>query len=864
MTAGGGVAGQEVRDLLIRLRSDATEVETGNRKAQQSFTELNQKLELAQKAFSAIGTAYSAFSTLLDRGQSVSEISAAFDNLSQRAGASAESGLQRLNDATSGLISNFDLMRASNEALIAGLSPEQFQKVAAAADQLGDAVGVSTKQALDDITVAMATGLTKGLERTYGLVIDNKKAQDDFAKSIGTTASALNEYGQRQAARIAIEKALEEQQTHTGKAAQTVGDEIQKLGNIADNVRDSFVKWLNEEPALVTFFQHLTTAANDFAKGLEVLFNTSGRAQLFNLQNQINAAQGAATPHTGLEGKLDSILGYGPTAENVAKVAELKQKYADLDQQLKEIGTTNKGIVTPSFVDQGRAAKDAADSADKAFEDSKQAAELWATNFINDLDNIPIVGKNASQIDYVATRLEEQFQKSVDFFGDILTPMFDDSAANLEGIFGDALKRVAIGFGSQILATLAQNVLPSINFGDIGSAQGLGGSLAKLLTGGLGGGGGAAVDPNFIGPTQAAGFSLTAFIPAIAASAAAAVAYSNKGVLQGGKLNLAGQAALAIPTAGLSFLYNDAVDFLGGDSKKAHEREARQGLFDQIFGDNGASFGGTNGQINLSSKNFNPSGKFGGQGTGLVNSFAQTLSGGDDKLGADLAGIFENGVTQGDNFNEVLTNTMALMDKLGTNAAEQKDAVTQLFLDGKISLDEFSTDLSNLNLIAQDNLVGTGSVSDALGIVAKNVDNPRVELKGLEFTFKELAEIGVTSTSQIHDYMVNHATPDMVQAFDKLAAAGIDTWEEIANATPDQLAVIFSAVQDLAANVSDTFQSVGDSISSGVKDGADDASNRLDRLRRDAENTGAAIRSAFDPANQGGSPVNPNRPNNVR
>lgn len=834
--------GAEIQDVLIRLRSDASGVEEGNRRAGRSFTELNQAVELSKTAFAAVAAASRAFFDLVERGQAVSEITSAFESLNRQAGAVAESGLFKLREATDGLISNMDLMRASNEALLAGLTPEQFQKVAAAADQLGDAVGVNTKQALDDITASMATGVTRGLERTYGLVIDNRKAMDDFARQSGKTADMLNELGQREAARIAILEALEKQQNSTGASVDTVGDELQKLSAIAANVADVFAKWLNEQPAIVGFFQALTSGVNEFATGLEVAFNATTRAQLFNLRNQISSAEALATPHEGIEGYLEGVFGGGPTPENIKRVEELKQKYKELEATLVNTTQVNKKL-NESFFDQGKvsvaAATAAKKSADSAFDEFKNLG-LQITNQFNDVfNNFPIIGEHRGEL----SPIDKSFERSVDFFADLLTPMFEGQAANFEDIFMDAGKRVAIGFGAQLAASLAK----SAGFGELGDltdATGLGKILAeKLGLGASGAGSGALGSLGSLGPF---GGALAVLLGAGGGGALLAAGLKDRNPLTagGGGALLGGSlfGGIGASIFGLGGAGAALGGLFGGDSQKGAEREARENLINEIFGGN-LSFGG--GTIDPSK--FNASGKFGGQGTALVNPFAQILSGGDDKLGSDLAGIFENAVTESDNFNETIVKTLSLMDRLGTNAEDAKNQLSELFLDGKISIDEFSTGIDNLNILAQEDLTGPNSVADAINIVTENLDNPRVALKGLELAFKEMAELGIDSSEEIHGYLTEKFGPQIASAFDHIMAAGLDTWEEIGNAAPDQLKVIFNELKPLQAQFDATAESartLGDSDMSSLNDGLKRTISLAKEAKKEIDGLNRAVNSA--------------------
>ena len=915
--------GQEIRDVVIKLRTDASGVVKGNQEAQRSFDGLK-GVGLALGAGMGIAAgAVAALISQIDRGQGVSELTNSFRNLQEQSGGSA-AALGALREATQGLISDTDLMAASNQALLAGLSPDQFQRVATAADTLGDAVGVNTKTAMDQLTMALTTG-NERLLKQYGILIDNKKAEEDFAKSIGTTADKLNESGKREAARIAILEKMEEQTKKLGSANDTAGDALQRVRVNASNLFDRFAQAINESSSLTFEMNRLANALDSVAnsadpakrelKALEEQMSALRKAQdrdlstvPFQLQEKFAQGASAASARLGqLQGFKDfletnkllsdvfvelngRIEKFGPASRNTAdeleKVTQLHDEYNkfvsdNASDSLK--ANFEKSLAAGNF----EAAEDfraqyagAVDKMADAYfakfvEAGIQVTEEDRKNYI-DRFIIPMSEKQAEAQKKMSEKQAEAqkkaFQDTVSFFEDILTTSITGSSQSIEEILKDALKRVAIGFGGQLLAEITGSLGGSGGIlSSIKDAKGFGEELAKLLTGGgdlssLLGKGASNIGPVANGADYASSLSssatslssistsLTAMLPAAAAVAGVAFTWFgsqaakrsgsgwdtawntanamnpvNQGinavqggqeVLHGGRLTQGQQIALALPTFGLSFAVNPAMDAFGissGNPLLAAEREWREGMLAQLAGEgNGPlSIKGTRGPITFDPKNYNidTSNSHNAEATGLASPLSHILTNGDDKQSSDLAAIFANGLKEGQNFNEMIVNAQALMDTLGINAEEAKGQVTSLFLDGKISLDEFTADLANLNILAQEDLVGPNSVSDAIKILGDNIDkNPRVALKGLGLVFKELKDQGIDTTQEIHDFIALKY-PELTPIFDQLGAAGIDTFEEIKNASDDQIAQIFNIIKPLSGAFGDAADStleVGD------------------------------------------------------
>lgn len=428
--------------------------------------------------------------------------------------------------------------------------------------------------------------------------------------------------------------------------------------------------------------------------------------------------------------------------------------------------------------------------------------------------------------DSLGESLKQAYEESTAFFTDLFYNAMTGAAFDLEDIF----KRLAAGFVGSIAGAIFQ--IPA----GITSAQGFGqwagqqviGAAGSFFGGGIGDVAGAAVGASgfggFGGAIGGAGSAILnpgafaagasgVYLPG-AAGAATSGAYGaasfGAGLAAAGPALLAGAAIAAAP---MVFDFVDKKFFSGStDPDRLARRDLRGQLQQTGFGEN-LEFSSTRGTKSLfdSDYNLDMSGKFANEAAGLANPLAHIFTGGDDKLGSDLAGIFANASKDVGSFNEAIVNTQSIMEKLGINAAQAKDSVTELFLDGKISIGEFSSDLQNLNTLASDNLTGKGSVSDALTIMANNFDNPRTQLKAMQFLFTEFAEIGVNGAHEIGSALVDQLGPDAQSAFDMMAQAGINSADDLKNANADMIAFIFSnVIEPLRDEFSSAFNVVSD------------------------------------------------------
>ena len=173
----------EEREFKLRITAITAEAEKGFSDTQRSIISLNQGLDLFSKGISIAKTAFSSFAAVIERGQQFTELNNSFNAITKSVGVLSSEYLPKLQTATTGIISNMDLMRASNQALQSGLTPEQFLKLASAADALGDTIGESTVNELNKLITAASTGNERFLKQE-GILINNKKAEEDFNREL--------------------------------------------------------------------------------------------------------------------------------------------------------------------------------------------------------------------------------------------------------------------------------------------------------------------------------------------------------------------------------------------------------------------------------------------------------------------------------------------------------------------------------------------------------------------------------------------------------------------------------------------------------------------------------------------------------
>jgi len=147
------------------------------------------------KIFS-LKTALTAFAgyQFFNRAADVEKMAIGFDTLTKSIGATSDTLLSKLRTALGGAISDMEIMRITNRAVLQGVvqSEEGFVKLAEAANTLGDTVGISGSAALEKLVETLGYGQTKGLKE-LNLQVDQDEALAKYKLQIGALGRELTE-----------------------------------------------------------------------------------------------------------------------------------------------------------------------------------------------------------------------------------------------------------------------------------------------------------------------------------------------------------------------------------------------------------------------------------------------------------------------------------------------------------------------------------------------------------------------------------------------------------------------------------------------------------------------------------------------
>ena len=185
-----------------------------------------------------------AFLALATRGAGFSDIQNGFAHLTAAAGQTADTLLSQLHNASKGTIDDMTLMTITNNALLGvnGQLQKSFgqdlPQMMSIADTVAKATGQDTVSVFDSISEAIKRGQTRGLQ-AIGIVVDQKQAYDDYAKSMDISVKSMTKADQEQALLNATLKAGKQVTDELGTSQESNATKMEQAGTSITNTLNS-------------------------------------------------------------------------------------------------------------------------------------------------------------------------------------------------------------------------------------------------------------------------------------------------------------------------------------------------------------------------------------------------------------------------------------------------------------------------------------------------------------------------------------------------------------------------------------------------------------------------------------------------
>jgi hypothetical protein len=176
-------------------------------------------LSISAAAIAAYGAISKAKEYMAQAAEGQS-IGSAYKNVANSYGYDADAMLSKLKQLSKGTIEETDIMRRAIRGLQQGFSDADLGSLMEIAGKQASAAGMQIKDAFDLITNAVANQQTRGLKH-LGIVIDQTKAYEEYAKKLDIGVNAMTEMQQSQA----LLNSVKEEGARLSKALGEIEDE---------------------------------------------------------------------------------------------------------------------------------------------------------------------------------------------------------------------------------------------------------------------------------------------------------------------------------------------------------------------------------------------------------------------------------------------------------------------------------------------------------------------------------------------------------------------------------------------------------------------------------------------------------------
>jgi uncharacterized protein YoxC len=252
---GSRLAMEKMRVAMRKANKTESKMIRNNRLLTHSFATMRSHLLLFQFAM-ALGI--KQLVSFTKEAAKVQDMTRAFNTLSGGA-LSASKSMDKLQKATNGTLSDFDLLQQANNAMILGVTKnsDEMAELFDMAQRLGDALGKDVKLSVESLVTGIGRQSRLMLDN-IGIIVKADKAYDDYAAKIGKTADTLTDYEKRQAFTNATLEAarqklegLPDEVISSNKVFQQFSA---SMSNAAKNIGEGFLPIMETLSKIMVFF----------------------------------------------------------------------------------------------------------------------------------------------------------------------------------------------------------------------------------------------------------------------------------------------------------------------------------------------------------------------------------------------------------------------------------------------------------------------------------------------------------------------------------------------------------------------------------------------------------------------------------
>lgn len=205
---------------------------------------------------------------LADKANKVEGLATGFETLQKSVGQDPSASIQKLREATQGLVSDVALYQRANQAVLLGVPTDTFNEAAAAAVKLGRAMGIDAAFGLESLSLGLGRQSRLYLDN-LGIVVSAEEAYANFAVTIGKTANDLTDAEKKQAFFAEALRKIKERADELPDPLDSVGIALQRLQAAQENANTKFSEGISRSKELIDAYKEQARQATLSAEQIE-------------------------------------------------------------------------------------------------------------------------------------------------------------------------------------------------------------------------------------------------------------------------------------------------------------------------------------------------------------------------------------------------------------------------------------------------------------------------------------------------------------------------------------------------------------------------------------------------------------------
>lgn len=272
---------------------------------------------------------------------------ASFSNLAASHGAASSQIISDLKRASAETVATRDLIEKAGTAMLLGIPADKLSRLMEIARASARVTGQSITKSFEDISLGVARQ-SRLIMDNLGIIIQEEKANKEYAASLGKTAEQLTDAEKRQAFMNATLKAGDEMIKRVGITGETAAEKMQRFETSMKNLKEvvgvGLLALLNVVSGALNLAAsgalYLSGAIFKAAQGIAWL--TGSKSAMAEWKANADAAFGAAKD-LGKKGlgdlgtAMDLVSGkIDPLNTNMKKLSDAEKEAAEAEQKRKE------------------------------------------------------------------------------------------------------------------------------------------------------------------------------------------------------------------------------------------------------------------------------------------------------------------------------------------------------------------------------------------------------------------------------------------------------------------------------------------------------------------------------------------------